>query len=190
MQQLSPPAGLRITVMNSAMDRVGLPAYGPDLIGQNGGWQQLHETLQGLPAPLRAVWLQAATMPASGEAILNADRRRISIETKRVLEGIPGLQFRQGLVTDLRVLEDAPGFEHVSDGGFDRSTSGTEGSGTHAVAAGRGGDDIRGGARGRRGGRGGGTQSWELAVQAAPTGRREAATASRRLKDCVLHSKR
>ena len=30
-------------------------------------------------------------MPASGEAVLNIDRRKISVETKRALEGIPGL---------------------------------------------------------------------------------------------------
>ena len=43
-------------------------------------------------------------MPASGEAVLNIDRRKISIETKRALERIPGLEFRQGFVTDLRLV--------------------------------------------------------------------------------------
>jgi hypothetical protein len=91
--------------MNSAMDRVGLPAYGPDLVGGKEGWPRLEKALAGLPAPLRSVWLQAATAPVDGAAVLNIDRRKISIETKRVLERIPGLQFRQGFVTDLRVGE-------------------------------------------------------------------------------------
>ncbi len=96
-------AGLQVTLINSAMDRVGLPAYGPDMIGEGRG-HQAEEALRGLPLPLRSVWLQAAMMPASGEAILNVDRRKISIETKRALEEIPGLGFRQGFVTDLRLV--------------------------------------------------------------------------------------
>jgi hypothetical protein len=94
--------------MNSAMDRVGLPAYGPDLVGADGGWGRLQEALDGLPYPLREVWLAAAARPASGAAILNIDRRRISIETKRALECLPGLDFRQGFVTDLRVVVPEP----------------------------------------------------------------------------------
>ncbi len=96
-------AGLQVTLINSAMDRVGLPAYGPDMIGEGRG-HQAEEALRGLPLSLRSVWLQAAMMPASGEAILNIDRRKISIETKRALEEIPGLGFRQGFVTDLRLV--------------------------------------------------------------------------------------
>lgn len=98
-------AGLHVVLMNSVMDRVGLPAYGPDLVGDEGGWDRLQETLRQVPSPLREVWLDASTRPASGEAILNIDRRRISIETKRVLERIPGLELRQGFVTDLRVVD-------------------------------------------------------------------------------------
>lgn len=95
--------GLHVTLMNSAMDRVGLPAYGPDLIGEDGGWRQAADALRELPLPLRRVWLEAGTMPASGEAVFNVDRRKISVETKRALECVPGLQFRQGFVTDVRL---------------------------------------------------------------------------------------
>ena len=95
-------AGLHVTLMNSAMDSVGLPAYGPDLIGSGEGWGGIEETMAALPLPLRGVWLEAAARPASGEAILNIDRRKVSVETKRALERIPGLEFRQGLVTDAR----------------------------------------------------------------------------------------
>jgi hypothetical protein len=112
-------AGLRVILMNSAMDRVGLPAYGPDVIGQTGRWLEVGDVFEGLPLPLRNVWAQAATMPAGGGAVLNIDRRKISIETKRALELIPGLEFRQGFIIDVRLvaggddrqqgeLEDAP----------------------------------------------------------------------------------
>ncbi len=104
-------AGLHVTLMNSAMDRVGLPAYGPDLIGSGEGWRGAEEALRGLPLPLRSVWLQAATKPASGEAILNIDRRKISVETKRALEGIARLEFRQGFVTDVRLVGSGSGAE-------------------------------------------------------------------------------
>jgi hypothetical protein len=96
-------AGLHVTLINSAMDRVGLPAYGPDLIGENGDWSRLQEALERVPSPLRDVWLDAGSRPGGGAAILNVDRRRISVETKRALEDVPGLQFRQGFVTDLRL---------------------------------------------------------------------------------------
>jgi hypothetical protein len=38
--------------------------------------------------------------------LLVVDRRAVSVETKRTLERIPGLQFRQALITDARVLPD------------------------------------------------------------------------------------
>ncbi len=106
-------AGHRVTLINSAMDRVGLPAYGPDLIAEDGDRSSLEECLKALPAPLGAVWLEAATTPAGGEPVLNVDRRRISIETKRILEQLPGVHFRQGLVTDVRLLDD--GSSRVSE---------------------------------------------------------------------------
>jgi hypothetical protein len=46
-------------------------------------------------------------MPAGDAPIVNVDRRKISIETKRMLEQMRGLQFRQGLVIDLRLSDDA-----------------------------------------------------------------------------------
>lgn len=104
-------AGLGVTLINSAMDRVGLPAYGPDLCGADGRWCQLEEALAELPSPLRAIWLEAGLRPVNGAAVLNIDRRRVSVETKRLLEHVPGLQFRQGFVSHLRVIEP------VVDGG-------------------------------------------------------------------------
>ena len=96
-------AGHQVTLVNSAMDRVGLPAYGPDIL-VGGGWEEIETLFSRVPLPLRRVWLEAGMRPAGGEGLLNIDRRRVSIESKRVLEELPGLQFRQGFVVDLRVV--------------------------------------------------------------------------------------
>jgi hypothetical protein len=97
--------------MNSAMDRVGLPAYGPDLteLVNDGDRQTLDRVVGALPSPLREVWRDALLASTDGAAVLNVDRRRVSVETKRLLERIPGLQFRQGFVVDLRVVETETG---------------------------------------------------------------------------------
>lgn len=102
-------AGLSVTLLNSAMDRVGLPAYGPDIIGEPAGWERLIAAMSALPAPLSAIWLEAGATPAGSEGVLNIDRRRISVETKRLLEGLPGLEFRQGFVVDVRAVSTTDG---------------------------------------------------------------------------------
>ncbi|MFH0917421.1 MAG: FAD-dependent oxidoreductase [bacterium] len=96
--------GARVTALNSALDAVGLPGYGPDLPAGAGGWAEIGETMASLPVALRGAWLNAASVPENGAPLLIVDRRAVSIETKRALERIPGLQFRQGLVTDIRVV--------------------------------------------------------------------------------------
>ena len=60
--------------------------------------------MASLPAALRGAWLSAASVPENGAPLLTVDRRAVSIETKRALECIPGLEFRQGLVTDIRAV--------------------------------------------------------------------------------------
>jgi hypothetical protein len=108
-------AGHKVILINSAMDRVGLPAYGPDIVLAEGDWAGLEGLLAEVPAPVREVWLEAGMRLPGGEGLLNVDRRRVSVEMKRILEGLPELQFRQGLVVDVRVApteatfaEDAP----------------------------------------------------------------------------------
>ena len=59
--------GLRVTLMNSALDAVGLPGYGPDVAGARG-WAEIEETMAALPAVLRGVWLDAAAVPDDGAA--------------------------------------------------------------------------------------------------------------------------
>ena len=92
-----------MTLLNSAMDRVGLPGYGPEIVAGPNGWLEIGETMALLPRALRQAWLTSAAVPASGIPVLIVDRRAVSIETKRALERIPRLEFRQGLVTDLRI---------------------------------------------------------------------------------------
>ncbi len=96
-------AGVHVTLVNSAMDRVGLPGYGPEIVAGPDGWREIAETMALLPWALRQAWLTSAAVPASGMPVLLVDRRAVSIETKRALERIQGLEFRQGLVTDLRI---------------------------------------------------------------------------------------
>jgi hypothetical protein len=129
-------AGIRVLVLSKALDTVGLPAYGPDLVSLPGGLGRVWAVLSSLPTPLREVWSGAAAiarrtwqesaaedhaaalavssepMPQSvkgdtsvgDDGFVNVDRRVLSIETKRLLETMPGLQFRQGLVDDLRTV--------------------------------------------------------------------------------------
>ena len=96
-------AGVHVTLLNSAMDRVGLPGYGPEIVAGPNGWLEIGETMALLPWVLRQAWLTSAAVPVSGIPVLIVDRRAVSIETKRALERIPRLEFRQGLVTDLRI---------------------------------------------------------------------------------------
>jgi len=96
-------AGVHVTLLNSAMDRVGLPGYGPEIVAGPSGWLEIGETMALLPWALRQAWLTSAAVPASGIPVLIVDRRAVSIETKRALERLQRLEFRQGLVTDLRI---------------------------------------------------------------------------------------
>ena len=101
--------GVRVLVLNSALDAVGVPGYGPDLLAGEGGWEEIKQTLAALPPVLRAVWLGAASVPADGAAVLNVDRRTVGIETKRALERLDGLEFRQGLVTGINATPGEEG---------------------------------------------------------------------------------
>jgi flavin-dependent dehydrogenase len=72
-------AGVHVTLINSAMDRVGLPAYGPDMVlGETGAVPGPEALLGLLPEPLRGVWRRAAMKPAVGpgaaRAAENSDR--------------------------------------------------------------------------------------------------------------------
>jgi len=124
-------AGVGVTFISSALDSVGQPGYGPVVSADGGGWDQVAAALAALPPVLRTPWLEASTaapetateMPQtataapqtatarldpaartdSGPAFFYVDRRMLSIETKRALERLPGLEFRQALVTEVRL---------------------------------------------------------------------------------------
>lgn len=95
--------GVRVQLLNSALDRVGHPGYGPELVSARGR-AGVVEALAALPRAVRDVWVEAGVISsAGGDEVVAVDRRRISVELKRVLESLPGLEFRQGLVNDVRL---------------------------------------------------------------------------------------
>ncbi|MBN1632131.1 MAG: FAD-dependent oxidoreductase [Thermoleophilia bacterium] len=96
--------GISVTVVSSALDAIGLPGFGPDVIAGAGGWERVRETLRSLPVALREVWLDSSAAPAGGDRFFVVDRRMLSVETKRALECLPGLRFRQGLVVGVRMV--------------------------------------------------------------------------------------
>jgi hypothetical protein len=95
--------GVRVRLVNSALDRLGHPGYGPEVISA-GGWAGIVEAFGALPRVVRDVWVEAGVGPAGGGGVVAVDRRRISIELKRALESLPGLELRQGLVNDVRLV--------------------------------------------------------------------------------------
>lgn len=95
-------AGLSVLVVSSALDVIGLPGYGPALDLSGGADESARQVLERLPEGLRRAWLESALVDAGDQATMVVDRRVVSIETKRALEAMPGLRFRQALITDLR----------------------------------------------------------------------------------------
>jgi len=100
--------GMKVTVVSSALDCIGLPGYGPNVIA-GGNRAAITEALATIPLPLREIWLTAAVTPDCESGFFAVDRRMVSIETKRALEQIPLLGFRQGVVTDLRIADNNGG---------------------------------------------------------------------------------
>lgn len=99
--------GAHVLVVSSALDVVGLPGHGPVVESPTGEWDELLQVLASLPLELRSAWLETALIPDTGEAALVVDRRVVSIDSKRALEEMPGLQFRQALITDIRMVAGA-----------------------------------------------------------------------------------
>jgi len=95
--------GVRVVLMNSALDSVCLPSLGPELCAGEDAWERVADCLYRLPAPLRDAWLDACLVAEEVEQVVSVDRRVVSVEGKRALECIEGLHFRQGLVVDLGV---------------------------------------------------------------------------------------
>jgi hypothetical protein len=96
-------AGVDVTLVSSALDLVGLASYGPELWVGSDSIERCMEALNELPSVLRDAWVDACVVPKGTPSCVVVDRRRLSVETKRALEGFGGLKFRQGLVVELRV---------------------------------------------------------------------------------------
>ena len=112
--------GVRVQLLNSALDRLGHPGYGPELVSTRGR-AGVVKALAALPRVVRDVWVEAGVSPAGDGGVVAVDRRRISIELKRALDSLPGLELRQGLVNDLRLMGGAgeavgPGEEQAAAG--------------------------------------------------------------------------
>ena len=95
-------AGVEVTLVSGALDLVGLPSYGPEVWVGSDCMERCVEALDGLPSVLRDVWVDACVVAEGLASCVVVDRRRLSVETKRALEGFRGLRFRQGLVVELR----------------------------------------------------------------------------------------
>jgi Glucose inhibited division protein A len=112
-------AGARVVLVNSSLDVVGLPGYGPavrllDGCGQPSGagsWEDLAAAFARLPREVAAAWLADARVPLDDTAMVVVDRRRVSLRVKWALENLSGVELRQGLVVavDASVAVDAPG---------------------------------------------------------------------------------
>ncbi len=60
-------AGIRVQVVSPALDAVGLPSYGPDLVPEGGGVEGIAAILESLPSPLREAWRAATRLALPGK---------------------------------------------------------------------------------------------------------------------------
>lgn len=114
-------AGVSVTLVNSALDIVGLPGYGPDL------WLSDREAWTRVPQRLRDAWERwsyvsddatplrddatdarddATYAPTDATPLVVTDRRAVSLETKQLIESFLQIDLRQGLVVDVRPSAD------------------------------------------------------------------------------------
>jgi hypothetical protein len=93
--------GVAVMLLTEALDSVGQPRLGPVVAGRGGGAEIAH-VWRELPGALRGAWVGAAMAPAEATFVI-VDRRMVSVETKRFLEGMRGLEFRQGMACDIAV---------------------------------------------------------------------------------------
>lgn len=110
--------GVRVVLVNSGLDSVGLPGYGPVLdYGQRGGDQGRHhlgssgaglvEVLREAAAALASAWLAHAWAPAGGLPLALVDRRAVSLAVKWRVENEDLIELRQGIVVAVEGREGA-----------------------------------------------------------------------------------
>jgi hypothetical protein len=127
-------AGRRVVLINGALDSVGMPGYGPEVVLGNGAeGLSLGQVFSPLPQAFSQAWLVDAREPDLAEAaqtlggrgernpgdrdarhdpnracftpeppFVLIERRAVSVRVKWLLEGFPGLELRQGVVTGLK----------------------------------------------------------------------------------------
>ena len=98
--------GTRVILVNSALDVVGLPAYGPAVETPDRTWTGLAEVFHRLPRDVATAWLAGAQASLGERARVVVDRRRVSMRLKWLLENLPGVEFRQGLVVSVERERD------------------------------------------------------------------------------------
>jgi hypothetical protein len=100
-------AGHAVTLVNSALDVVGLPGYGPDLPLASRTFN-LDSVFTRLPRLMREAWLRDALVPdlddPSAVTFLLVDRRAVSLRLKWLLESFSCVSLRQGLVTSIEMV--------------------------------------------------------------------------------------
>jgi hypothetical protein len=97
--------GRRVLVISSALDSVGLPSYGPVLAVSRDECARLAKVLRLLPADFNQALVGFAWADPVTDTVV-IDRRVVSVEMKRRLELLDGLTFRQGLVVNVRCMDD------------------------------------------------------------------------------------
>jgi hypothetical protein len=104
--------GAKVVVLSSALDSVSQPSLGPDLVPFGADARELWTVMDSLAPSLRKAWVAAATKGQNERTGIAIDRRVLSIEAKRGLVAIPGLELRQGLVVSVatggRGSEESP----------------------------------------------------------------------------------
>lgn len=96
-------AGFEVVLVNSSLDVVGLPAYGPDLSLPGNSLGELEVLFASLPPAISQAWLLDALVTAGAPGLVLVDRRAVSLRTKWILEQQPNVRVRQALVTGIRV---------------------------------------------------------------------------------------
>lgn len=101
--------GVRVVLVNSGLDSVGLPGYGPVLeYSEYGGASGpldadppgagLVEALRKAAAPLAGAWLAHAWAAVGGLSLALVDRRAVSLALKWRVENEDLIELRQGIV--------------------------------------------------------------------------------------------
>ena len=99
--------GCEVVLVNSGMDSVGYPGYGPEVAAPDeshcfGGWRTLYRAFMAVPETVRRAWLAGSLACSIEWPLLVIDRRAVALNTKWALEQLDGLRLRQGLVTAIR----------------------------------------------------------------------------------------